>query len=551
MDASAIPPGNAVKPGNCPNGCSMHGICFRGECMCNAGYQGIDCSRKDDTWKDSDRCPNDCRGSHAARAAGQYGLCLMGQCYCYPGFTGPSCQEVLPLRCPRDCSNRGICSYGKCFCDLGYAGEACELKKKCPMNCNGNGLCHHGECDCNPGYEGEMCEKPTGSECKNGCSSHGHCYMGKCWCQPGYEGDDCSQLNYPNIPAKGEQPRLAGGPNIHTRQSVGPITSGAKYGSAQHAQEIRKLEDRLTHGPILSGAAYENAAEVKASMNSAGAKQARFKAASAVFVSTGKKCSLECGKHGMCVEESTGSRCDCEPGFTGERCEKALTCGPNACGGRGVCKYGKCFCDPGFTGPQCAEKVACESNCNNNGVCMNGKCYCNEGFEGNDCGTEKQCPTTNGAPCSGHGVCNLGKCECDEAHEGSDCAKKIEDAIACPLDCNNRGLCHKGRCFCTEGFSGSSCELNLHDGAVDLAASNVVGSTPSVTTMRFGILNVIIVAVGSILVGAVVNVAFNHISNKRKQMLASEAINSKPLPAITQPSGFFMLDETPNSNSNQ
>ena len=82
-------------------------------------------------------------------------------------------------------------------------------------------------------------------------------------CQPGYEGDDCSQLNYPNIPAKGEQPRLAGGPNIHTRQSVGPITSGAKYGSAQHAQEIRKLEDRLTHGPILSGAAYENAAEVK------------------------------------------------------------------------------------------------------------------------------------------------------------------------------------------------------------------------------------------------------------------------------------------------
>jgi hypothetical protein len=67
--------------------------------------------------------------------------------------------------------------------------------------------------------------------------------------------------------------------------------------------------------------------------------------------------------------------------------------------------------------------------------------------------------------------------------------------------------------------------------------------------MKFGILNVIIIAVGSILVGAVVNVAFNHISNKRKQMLAAEAINSKPLPAITQPSGFFMLDETPNSNS--
>lgn len=171
MEPGVIPPGNAVKPGNCPNGCSMHGICFRGECMCNAGYQGIDCSRKDDTWKESDRCPNDCRGSHAARAAGQYGLCLMGQCYCYPGFTGPSCQEVLPLRCPRDCSNRGICSYGKCFCDLGYTGAACENKKKCPLNCNGNGLCHHGQCDCNPGFSGDLCEKQTGNECKNGCSN--------------------------------------------------------------------------------------------------------------------------------------------------------------------------------------------------------------------------------------------------------------------------------------------------------------------------------------------------------------------------------------------
>merc|ERR1712193_506641 len=106
--------------------------------------------------------------------------------------------------------------------------------------------------------------------------------------------------------------------------------------------------------------------------------------------------------------------------------------------------------------------------------------------------------------CNSNGVCKFGKCFCNKGFEGADCAKKIENALQCTLDCNNRGLCHKGRCFCTEGFSGSSCEINLHDGAVDLSASNVVGSTPSVTTMKFGILNVIIIAVGSILVGAVV-----------------------------------------------
>jgi hypothetical protein len=359
-------------------------------------------------------------------------------------------------------------------------------------------------------------------------------------------------MNYPNIPAKGEQARLPGGPNILTRESVGPITSGAKYGSAHHAMEVRKLEDRLTHGPLLSGAQFANAAEVKESTKATGAKDARFKSSAVDVVSTSDaKCTLNCGKHGICINENGQNKCDCEPGFTGEKCEKALTCGPNACGGRGVCKYGKCFCNPGFTGKQCAEKIACENNCNSNGICQNGKCFCNEGYEGNDCGTETACPTTNDSPCSGHGVCNLGQCQCDEAHEGADCGKKIENALQCTLDCNNRGLCHKGRCFCTEGFSGSSCEINLHDGAVDLSASNVVGSTPSVTTMRFGILNVIIVAVGSILVGALVNVAFNHISNKRKEMLASKAINSKPTPTITQSSGFFMLDaeEVPNNYS--
>ena len=62
--------------------------------------------------------------------------------------------------------------------------------------------------------------------------------MGKCWCQPGYEGDDCSQLNYPNVPVKGEQPRSAGRPNIVTHQAIGPVTSGAKYGLTQHAMKF-------------------------------------------------------------------------------------------------------------------------------------------------------------------------------------------------------------------------------------------------------------------------------------------------------------------------
>ena len=537
MLSEKIPPGNAAKPGNCPNGCSMHGICFRGECMCQAGFQGIDCSRKDESWSESDRCPNDCRGSHAARASGQYGLCLMGQCYCYPGFTGPSCQEVLPLPCPMDCSSRGICSYGKCFCDLGYAGEACETKVKCPLNCNGNGLCHHGQCDCNPGFSGETCEKETGSQCKNACSNHGRCYMGTCWCHPGYEGDDCSILNYPNVPKPGEQPRLAGGPNKFNRQPVGPVVTGAKYGSIAHAQEVRRLEDRNTHGPVLTGAVYSNAEEAAASISG----RARFKSANVELKST-KPCALNCGKHGVCTHGSLGQQvCECDPGFDGKLCESAKTCGPNACGSRGICKYGKCFCNPGFSGVQCEKIEPCPAECSKHGECRFGQCFCDEGFEGPACANAKQCPGANEQPCSGHGACDAGKCLCDDAHEGADCSTLKADAQKCEKDCNSRGLCHKGRCFCDSGFSGVDCGVVLGEGGgVDLAASKDEVSAEE-TPVRLSVFSVLIVAVGAVVGGVLVNFAYSQLVKKDRSKKQAEENAAMALPKLQ--SGFFMLDE--------
>lgn len=538
MSPGKIPPGNAAKKGNCPNGCSMHGICFRGECLCQAGFQGIDCSRKDETWRDTDRCPNDCRGTNAARASGQFGLCLMGQCYCYPGFTGPSCQEILPLPCPQDCGNRGICQYGKCFCDLGYAGEACEKKVACPLNCNSNGMCHHGQCDCNPGFSGETCEAQTGEQCKNDCNHHGRCYMGKCWCQPGYEGDDCGILNHPNIPVEGEQPRLAGGPNKETRGNIGPITTGAKYGSTAQAMEVRRLEDRNTHGPLLSGAKYSDAKESHEDL----VKQARFKANGATIVSG--KCELTCSKHGKCKHDDKGQQvCACDVGFVGRSCEKALDCGPNMCGGRGECKYGRCFCQPGFDGPQCEKKVACPNECSKHGECRYGKCFCSTEFEGEACQNKKQCVLgENQQVCSGHGACSKGKCVCDDAHTGDDCGTAKESAKQCINDCSARGLCHNGRCFCQVGFTGISCETVL-DGAVDLAA-NAADSLDAPTQTRFSVFSVVGVAIVAMLAGVLVNLVYSKVSNARKKNSVDTGAQKMALPNMNQSSGFFMLDES-------
>jgi len=33
----------------CPNECSFKGVCHHGQCQCNSGYQGLDCSVLDGT----------------------------------------------------------------------------------------------------------------------------------------------------------------------------------------------------------------------------------------------------------------------------------------------------------------------------------------------------------------------------------------------------------------------------------------------------------------------------------------------------------------------
>lgn len=78
-------------------------------------------------------------------------------------------------------------------------------------------------------------------------------------------------------------------------------------------------------------------------------------------------------------------RCFCEPGWTGPRCEVAISC-PDDCSGNGVCSHGQCFCAPGYEGPSCADVVACPEDCNANGLCMGGACFCYPGYQGASCG---------------------------------------------------------------------------------------------------------------------------------------------------------------------
>jgi hypothetical protein len=191
----------AFNINDCNNGCSSHGYCKYGFCICDPGYYGLDCSNK--------TCP----GSFCYYDDTNTQIC--NHC-CYSGYEHSDLDTYLPdvkkVVCSRENtgSSNGLCDgFGTCQCQPPYIGEDCSIKD-CKYNCSFNGYCSVefpvSRCMCAKGYFGEYCQF---QECLNNCSyPNGICDYsnGLCDCSMIYnpfenfrewapwDGEDCSYL---------------------------------------------------------------------------------------------------------------------------------------------------------------------------------------------------------------------------------------------------------------------------------------------------------------------------------------------------------------------
>jgi len=224
-----------------------------------------------------------------------------------------------------------------------------------------------------------------------------------------------------------------------------------------------------------------------------------------------------CSGHGECKPSTPFSYCECDRGWSGQRCD-IDSCPPGLrtdvngeplpdhrhCSGRGLCLAGKCTCPEGFGGDDCALVVGAANSsntsyCSGHGVLFPrlSRCLCDPGFKGDHCESDT-CPSH----CSAHGRCVAGTCECEAPYHGAGCehrrcpGDKVECSLHgvcdsttgtcacaygwigpscnsphCPNGCSQHGYCLGERCVCVPGFAGVACDQRTGAAATAAAAA--------------------------------------------------------------------------------
>jgi hypothetical protein len=109
----------------CPSDCNNRGTCTTlGQCKCDAGWSGEDCSQLSDVCAIRESGGKFCTNS-TIDGNGLITTCFKGKMI-NEELCPNGCASPFACYCPRNCSMRGQCVSGKCVCFKGWFGEDCS-----------------------------------------------------------------------------------------------------------------------------------------------------------------------------------------------------------------------------------------------------------------------------------------------------------------------------------------------------------------------------------------------------------------------------------------
>ncbi|KAJ6663656.1 hypothetical protein lerEdw1_009735 [Lerista edwardsae] len=353
---------------------------------------------------------------------------------CQEHYYGPACNLLCR---PRDdfFGHHGCDAAGNKVCLDGWTGDECK-RAICRQGCHeAHGFCDvPGECRCHYGWTGPLCD-----ECVlfPGCV-HGSCTEPwKCDCETNWGGLLCDKdLNY----CGSHQPCRNGGTCAN-----------------KEPNEYECLCPKGFHGRNCEGALLRSPV-------------AEFTCMPGL-----------CSNGGTCLKSSSGSRCICPPGWSGDLCQNEVTdCRSEPCSHGGSCRDlpagFKCLCPPQWTGKTCQIDVnECQKNpCRHARGCKNliGAyfCDCLKGWTGPNCSIREdlcQGRCRNGGTCQVRGGGGH-SCSCLAGYTGTECETELGACASAP--CLHGGECQETeskafQCRCPSGFRGHRCETSIRSRA--------------------------------------------------------------------------------------
>ena len=200
-------------PSLCPANCSSHGVCNLdvGQCACELGYVGDDCSQPDEFPCDIpegdelvSRCAGHCDDTELKCycGGGKFPRRAMFQCEFrgvgrYMRWKGEGWNHARVAASPRDFWSAAADAPSFLAHHPDWAQPEGERVGRgptvpwCDASPGGAGR-PAATCNCHEGSDGSLCEIAVLMACLNQCNGQGVCHMGQCRCDQGWYGVDCS-----------------------------------------------------------------------------------------------------------------------------------------------------------------------------------------------------------------------------------------------------------------------------------------------------------------------------------------------------------------------